>query len=565
MLRLAGLLRADTVVITCGSDTTNIEIALRIKAALDTAKPHHSAFNILPEPVRIRFLEWLRAAPLETLANEATGRTRPLRILPEVRSAWLLELVRTHPTANLSSKAVETRPFDLAANAARILLERPEFGRIWRMCVGGVPPALQPHLVLAGLGEFGMQIIVRAVQTTFALPGCRLAVTILDQQGEASAAALEARYPGMRKLIDWQFIQTVFEAENPAAWPQVWTAVEQTLHKRRADLTTVATIVALKDDKDSLHTALQMRERLDKLGRAGTPVFVRLRQRHELGQFAASLDGVESILDRLIPFGDLGELTSTDVLIDADQDTLAHAVHDTYRAGQPRGEANRPWNELAERFKQSNRASADHIPVKLAAAGMRLVDHSTPAVELTQAEIEVMSTVEHYRWMMERQAMGWTKSAKDSQPDAVARRHPDLVAWEELTDAAREKDREVVRGIPASIAAAGQSIQRERIIDGTGAEPEAALAAAPAHEQAVVIFDPHNQSSWAFAEAAAGRGAKLWVLWHEGSHAPLVAPTTPSKAMQDAIELAVSAREAAAILKKPLPAAAPRPKRSATA
>jgi hypothetical protein len=35
--------------------------------------------------------------------------------------------------------------------------------------------------------------------------------------------------------------------------------------------------------------------------------------------------------------------------------------------------------------------------------------------------------------------------------------------------------------------------------------------------------------------------------------------------MQDAIELAVSAREAAAILKKPLPAAAPRPKRSATA
>src|SRR5579872_5655493 len=44
MLRLAGLLRADTVVITCGSDTTNIEIALRIKSALDSPPVHHSAF-----------------------------------------------------------------------------------------------------------------------------------------------------------------------------------------------------------------------------------------------------------------------------------------------------------------------------------------------------------------------------------------------------------------------------------------------------------------------------------------------------------------------------------------
>lgn len=565
MLRLAGLLRADTVVITCGSDSTNLEIALRIKSALDEATPHHPALNILPEPWRIRFLEWLRAAPLEGMNTDATGRSRPLRILPEVRSAWLLELMRTHPTATLSSKAVETRPFDLAANAARVLLERPEFGRIWRLYAHGTTPTLQPHLVIAGLGEFGMQIIARAVQTTFALPGCRLAVTVLDQQGEASVAALEARFPGMRKLIDWQFIQTVFEADNPAAWPQVWAAVEETLHKRAPNLTTVAAIVILKEDKDSLHTALQMRERLDKLGRAGTPVFVRLRQRHELGQFAASLDGVESILDRLVPFGDLGELTAPDVLIDADQDILAHAVHDTYRAGKPRAEANRPWNELAERFKQSNRASADHIPVKLAAVGMRLVDRRGHVAELTEAEIETMSVIEHYRWMMERQSMGWTKAPKGSAPDAVARRSPDLVPWEELSADAREKDRDVVRGIPASIAAAHQSILRERIIDGTAPDPEAALAAVPPHEQAVVIFNPHDERSWAFAETAAGRGAKLWVLWHEGSHAPLVAPVTPGRAVRDAVELAVSAREAAAILKTSLPAATPRRRRRVAA
>src|SRR5262249_30325100 len=59
MLRLAGLLRADTVVITCGSDTINIEIALRIKSAFDTPETHHSALDILPEGWRVRLLEWL--------------------------------------------------------------------------------------------------------------------------------------------------------------------------------------------------------------------------------------------------------------------------------------------------------------------------------------------------------------------------------------------------------------------------------------------------------------------------------------------------------------------------
>jgi hypothetical protein len=528
MLRLAGLLRADTVVVTCGSDATNIEVALRIKTAL-----------------------------------EATGHGRPLKILPEMGSAWLVELVRAHPTANLSSKAVETRPFDLAANAARLLLERPEFGRIWRMYAGGRAPRLQPHLLLVGLGDLGMELISRAVQTTFALPGCKLAVTVLDQQGEASAAVLNARYPGMHDLIDWQFIQTVFAAENPAAWPQVWQAVEEALAARAPQWTTVAAIVTLKDDKDSLHTGLQLRERLDKLGSSGTPVFVRLRQRHELGQFAASLDGPESLLDRLTAFGDLGELTSFDVLNDVTQGGLAHAVHDNYRAGgtgaPPSEEADKPWTELPERFKESSRASADHIPVKLAVAGLRLVSSPGPPIELTPAEIETMSEIEHHRWMVERLAAGWTHGATR---DAVARRHPDLVTWDILKEDVREKDRIVVRAIPDSIAAAQMSIRRERLIDATGAAlagAEEALKQVPAGAQAVVIFDPHSEGSCTFAEAAAARGARLWVLWREGSHTLLVASRKRGAAvLREAIELAVSAREMAAIFGMPIPSRAGR-------
>jgi hypothetical protein len=521
MLILAGLRRADTVVITCGSDTINLEVALHVGAALTD-----------------------------------DGRTRPLLVLPEVRSAWLLELLRAHPTANLSKGVVETRPFDLTANAARFLLQDPAFGRMWRVAAAATDAQpLQPHLLVAGLGELGMDIIVQAVQTTFALPDCKLAVTVLDQHGEESAAVLDARYPGLHELIDREFVSATFEADNPAGWPAMWSAVETALEERPASWMTLAVVVTLKEDKDALHTAMQLRERLDKMGAAGTPVFVRVRQQYSLGQFAASLDGSHSLLNRVIPFGDLGVLTSPELLIDETQDRLAHGVHASYLAGDqgvaPTGEAAVPWAQLAERFKQSNRASADHIAVKLGYAGMRLIAGAGPEIVLTEDEIEAMSAAEHRRWMIEHKAAGWTFG---EERDDVARRHPLLVPWSELPERARAGNRAAVRHIPAGVAAASMIIRREQIIGAFGdrlAEADIALDAIPHDEQAIVIFDPHEKLSWQFAQTAAQRGAKLWVLWHEGSHAPLVAPTPPSEALRAAVELAVSASEAAAMLPMP--------------
>jgi hypothetical protein len=79
------------------------------------------------------------------------------------------------------------------------------------------------------------------------------------------------------------------------------------------------------------------------------------------------------------------------------------------------------------------------------------------------------------------------------------------------------------------------------------------LKQVPAGARAVVIFDPHSEGSCAFAEAAAARGARLWVLWREGSHTPLVATKKRGAVLREAIELAVSAREMAAIFGLPVP------------
>ena len=511
MLWLAGLRRASAVVAAAGSDAVNIEIALRIAAAFGT-------------PAR---------------------RARPLCVLPEVRSAWLLELLRGHPTATLSTEAVETRPFDLQTIAARLLLQSDAFH-----AVPAAGTAIRPHLLIAGLGEMGTQIILHAVRTRFALPEQRIAVSVFDQQGKDCAAPLAARFPGLEGLVDLELVETSFAADSPGSWPSVWQSVEEVLERRGEGVSTVAAIVALKEDKDALHAALQLRERLDRRGRTGTPVFVRLRQQRQLGHFAAGLDGPNTLIDRLIPFGDLGVLTSPEILFDEVQDRLAQAVHATYletEGGAGGGDAAVPWARLPERFKQSNRAFADHIAVKLGYVGLRLAAGKEPPAALSEAEIEAMSAAEHWRWTLERLSLGWSHGERR---DDLARRHPWLVAWQQLDERVREQNRAMIRGIPKAIAIAGMTIRRQRIIVALGegiAAAAAALDAVKAGEQAVVVFDPRDPQSWAFAQQAASRRAKLWVLWREGSRQPLIAPSPPPQQLRAAIEIAISTNQLGAL------------------
>jgi len=65
--------------------------------------------------------------------------------------------------------------------------------------------------------------------------------------------------------------------------------------------------------------------------------------------------------------------------------------------------------------------------------------------------------MEHERWALERRALGY-----EPGPERDAQHHPDLVDWEQLSDRARDRDRDAVRGIPAMLELAGFQILRLR-------------------------------------------------------------------------------------------------------
>ena len=157
----------------------------------------------------------------------------------------------------------------------------------------------------------------------------------------------------------------------------------------------------------------------------------------------------------------------SDPVLSAEQrEAIARAIHRGYVvAARADGQtvASNPsivdWRDLPDTLRESNRAQADDIIEKLATIACTIVDAdrvSTPFA-FSDHEVEVLARAEHERWWRDRQRDGWRLGPVK---DAEHKQHPDLVPWDDLTDAARELDRNAVRGIPAVLAAADLAIAR---------------------------------------------------------------------------------------------------------
>ncbi len=108
------------------------------------------------------------------------------------------------------------------------------------------------------------------------------------------------------------------------------------------------------------------------------------------------------------------------------------------------------FDKLSDEIKFSNFDNAAHIPTKLLSIGYKIRPVNKGfkpfALHLNQDEIETMARVEHIRWSWEKRLNGWTFGNKK---DDEKKTHPSLIAYEELSESEKQKDRELVKLIPA--------------------------------------------------------------------------------------------------------------------
>jgi hypothetical protein len=123
-----------------------------------------------------------------------------------------------------------------------------------------------------------------------------------------------------------------------------------------------------------------------------------------------------------------------------------------------------PWDEAEESLRASSRRFADGVGEKLRAAGC-VVRRGSPddpvdaQFRFTDDEVEELAKIEHDRWASDLERDGWRPGPVK---DPVAKVHPLLVPWSELSEADRDKDREAVRNLPRMLLDAGFAIEREK-------------------------------------------------------------------------------------------------------
>lgn len=146
---------------------------------------------------------------------------------------------------------------------------------------------------------------------------------------------------------------------------------------------------------------------------------------------------------------------------------LAQAAHEVYQEGvQARGEAtyasSLAYDDLPEDLKEQNRQNVRDIPSKLTKTGYAMIParSNEPPFNFSGDALEQLARMEHERWMGVKLAHGW-RYAPETDPDKKLNQC--LLPWDDLPEKEKEKDRDLVRGIPKMLVRAGYVIVNTRL------------------------------------------------------------------------------------------------------
>lgn len=383
---------------------------------------------------------------METLARfAAAGKKGPLSCYVHLVNLPLRVMLQRHELLTPRPAGFELHFFNIYENAARALLAAFP---LEAAPVAGDGPA---HLIIVGLTRLGEAVATQAARIGHYRDLRPLRVTVIDEDATALGEQFLARQPGVEAACELRF-QTMRLSEPRFTRLEFQDGVE-------AGRPTV--VLCLEGDEANVSVALTLAEHTG----GKIPLLANVGERRGLAKL---LSASTSQLERkgIHIFGAVEEVCGWDLLREEELDTLAKAFAQLYqsRHGGP------GWEEMSEDLRNSNRAAADHIDVKLRTVGCRRVaaPENPEPFAFTAAELELLARMEHERWCADRRLNGWLFG---EPRDNARKRHHNLVPWAQLTEPDREKDRAQVRDLPAVLAPAGQKIQRLSTTESNPARP----------------------------------------------------------------------------------------------
>jgi hypothetical protein len=299
------------------------------------------------------------------------------------------------------------------------------------------------HVLLIGFGRAGEAVLDDLLLSSLTSFQGTPRVTIVDPDAKAIAISLLQRCPELDRSIAITIIESRIMADpRVLPWDEIRAA-------QVGDPFSLA-YVCVGEDQRAITVAVSLQALLRREGWAIGPICTHLLATGALPERVGAWDGTQPA--GLLAFGSTYDFAGAIGLFDTERDWLPRLVHEAYRQAAPdHAVANLPWERLPEELRESNRRQTIHLPAKLASAGLDPVAWISGSATLDAqairnlaadpAILDSLAALEHARWMAERRLSGWQHGPVR---DNMRRRHPHLVAWDDLPDEARGFDRAIV-------------------------------------------------------------------------------------------------------------------------
>jgi len=385
-----------------------------------------------------------------------------LRCFLAVDSPDIYEVFTVHSFFEINSSRFAIRLFNRRETIAR---------NIFRLCAPDLyyrpaGRANEPmHILFIGFQALVREMILQAALTAhytdFRLPN----ITVLCEADDADRIErFLHRYPHLEKTVELNFVH----ADPMTITPDRWHDMQTSTHFD-------VCYVSLQKDVESILSA----RRLNKLRRHSKlrPLnfVVCLNQQNFLAEIIDDDFQPIDLQKRDLPeyepieyFECLDETISIDVVVNEALDVLARTLHNAYLNTQLENGATLrsnasliPWSELPAHKKKANQHAAAHMDVKLRIANCIAMDLDAEEPEAVfppdDLMMELLAQLEHRRWMADKYLAGYSYGEVRDEDRML---HPDLIPWEELTEADKEKDRDNIRQIPPLLKLQDQKICR---------------------------------------------------------------------------------------------------------
>jgi hypothetical protein len=418
-LTKAGSLQARYLIATCGDDGANGDVALLVQ-------------------------------------GESSKRRRPLNCFVHISDDRLCALLEEAALLGSTNELTHIEYFNVYRIGPRALLNAHG---ITDTSLG------PPHFLVIGAGNFGLSLVVEAARRWHlkATEFGPMQITLVAPDAAAQIDLLHARYPALSRSC--RLAATSGDLSDPDCPPLQ-------LPPGTASASTIA-FVCMDDDAAGLRAAIRARRGLD----GAIPIVVCTTNRASSVTELLSESG-SNILPNVWSFEVLERVCTPEVLLNGMSETMAQAFHAGYverelaNGSNPSAPSMRPWEQLAETFRRSNRDLAHSIGAKLRRINCAIepmADWDAPVFTFAPEELELLAQLEHERWSTDRLRDGWIYGPVR---DVEKKTHPDLLPWDDLSETVREKDREAVRLIPELLATyAGFSIVRRPALEASSPSP----------------------------------------------------------------------------------------------